>query len=445
MRDSRSGFLTPRLVFFGLLVAAAGALLFAGLRRPAPRRAAQALPRGPAPAAVVPPPAPLRPSGLVRIGLVRRSGGASIAVTPLAAGAIVDAATGRRLARLPARRSLALAADYATAEVAASQPGVAARGRELILSGGLLKIGTRRYPGRLRVRVVGTGLDLVNEVEIEDYLRGVLPGEIPPGFLPEAQKALAVAARTYALVQSGKHGEFDLCDGPHCQMYVGHRASARRGLAAVKATRHLCVWSGRELAYTFYEADCGGESTSAETVPLSDKPPGPIPYLVPVRDAGRTGPDYCAESPYHRWVRQFPREELERRLATEPETVVGRLLGLRITESDPTGRALAVEIRSESLPEMTGFTAPDPNAAAETRTVSAWIFRRAVGPLALKSLMMRLSQPKPEVYRFAGSGFGHGLGLCQIGANGMAKRGFTFRQILAHYYPGTKVRALPAR
>ena len=85
-----------------------------------------------------------------------------------------------------------------------------------------------------------------------------------------------------------------------------------------------------------------------------------------------------------------------------------------------------------------------PGTAAEPveRKVSFWDVRRAIGTMRLKSTLVTLDQPEPDVFRFMGRGFGHGLGLCQIGANGMAQRGYGFRRILAHYYPGTRVAPL---
>lgn len=363
----------------------------------------------------------------MRIGLTRISGGGVLVVRPSATGKLSDPATGESTP-LPANRPVQLAVDFTAGQVRARGAHLDQSRAELVLSGGLLQIGAFRYPGSLRVRLARTGLQVVNELDIEQYLEGVLPGELPRNFALEAQKALAVAARSYALVQHGKHGEFDLCDRTCCQVYLGYRRGSPRGLAAVRATRRLCLWSNDELVYAFYSADCGGVTTSAEEVPLPDKPARSLPYLRTVRDGSVRGRDYCAGSPFHLWTARLTREEVEERLNSDPETSVGALQDLRVLDYDPSGRVRTLLLTANRQPP--------------TSSVSGWALRRAIGPLTLKSTLFRLDQPVPGVYRFIGRGFGHGLGLCQIGANGMAERGIGFRGILAHYYPGTKVAPL---
>lgn len=428
------------------LAAAAVGMGFASRQGgPVPVPAASAPSAAATPAAATPAPAPPT-SGLMRIGLTRLSGKGALTLKLASAGRVLDGATGRKLAAVPAGRPLQLAADFASGQVRVQGAGVRLLRREVVLSGGMVLIGRRKFPGRLRVSLAGTGLQLMNELEIEQYLAGVLPGEIPASFGVEAQKAMAVAARTYALVQRGKHGAFDLCDRTCCQMYVGIRATSGRALAAVRATRHLCVWSGAELAYTFYSADCGGATTSVDLVPLKDKPARPLPYLRPVKDAPKGRADYCASSPYHVWSKRLSAAEVERRLNEEPKTAVGRLTGLTVTEHDATGRVQQVRLMGEGDPAASASLGlEEPPGAGETveKTITGWTLRNVIGPMTLKSTWMDIDQPAEGQYRFTGRGFGHGLGLCQIGANGMAKAGVEFRRILTHYYPGCKVAPLP--
>lgn len=354
-----------------------------------------------------------------------------------------DAETGKRLRVLPRGSTLNVTAAFESGGVRIQGKGLESERAGFTLAAPTVSVGRRRYPHKVSIRLAGTGLQLVNELDIEQYLEGVLPGELPPGFGIEAQKALAVAARSYALVQSGKHGDFDLCDRTCCQMYLGDHQGSTRGLAAVRATRRECLWSGDDLVYAFYSADCGGESTSVAEVPLRDKPAEPLPYLRPVKDAPAGGPDYCGTSPFHRWVRSYTREELEEKLNARPATEIGKLLGMDVTEVDPSGRVRAVAIRGLSFSEPAGGAGvAQAFATPISKVVSGWELRRSVGEVALKSTRMTLDNPSPEVYRFTGSGFGHGLGLCQIGANGMAKQGRDYREILSHYYPGTRLALL---
>jgi stage II sporulation protein D len=373
------------------------------------------------------------------IGLRRLSGAAVLKVKPLAAARLLDPATGRVIRKVAANRPLKVVADYASGQVLIQGPGLRVQRPRVALAGGLIQVGQRsRYPGRVDFRLGGTGLQLTNVLDIEQYLEGVLPGELPAGFGIEAQKALAVAARSYALVQRGKHAEYDLCDRTCCQMYLGHHRGSKRGLAAVRATRRQCLWSGEDLVYAFYSADCGCVSTRVEDVPLKDKPTEPLPYLTIVRDGPSAGEYYCGRSPYHRWTKRLTAQEVEARLNEEPETAVGRLLGVQVAAYDDSGRVKEVRLKGKTpaTMAMAGFA-----AAPEVveKVVTGWQFRNAVGPLTLKSTLFKVDQPEQDLYRFMGQGFGHGLGLCQIGANGMARRGFDYRQILAHYYPGTRI------
>jgi stage II sporulation protein D len=387
---------------------------------------------------------PSRPSSYIRIGLQRLSGRPEIEVKALTPLTVLDADAHKRLLSLASGQKARLVNDLSVAGVklVADRKTVSARG--LTLVGGVIGIGKRKYPGKIHFTLGGAGLDLVNELEIEQYLEGVLPGELPRGFGLEAQKAQAVAARTYALVQHGKHGDFDLCDRTHCQMYVGMTKGTPRALQAVRSTRHQVLWYQGKLAYAFYSADCGGESARVDDVPLKDKPAETLPYLTTVKDAPPGGADYCCTSPYHEWTRRFTRQQLQDKLNSEPETYVGQLREVKFLDYDPSGRVNNVLLRGVDLPPAgTQVVSAAPPGTPIEKRVSGWIFRRSVGPVRLASTLMKLDQPDADTFRFRGSGFGHGLGLCQIGANGMAQHGKSYRDILAHYYPGTKLAPLP--
>ena len=269
----------------------------------------------------------------------------------------------------------------------------------------------------------------------------MLPGELPASFAPEAQKALAVAARTYALRNLGKHAAegADLCDGVHCQMYLGDTNASPPGRNAVRSTRGLCAWYQGELVCTFYSADCGGESTSAANVPLPDMPRRLPPYLRPVRDRpGPRSPDYCCASPSHWWSAQVSLARLQALLDASPQTWLGTLKSVAFTGRDLSGRVTRVRLTGAG-PSLD----PAVPVLPIVRTMSGWEFRRLAGPRRLRSTLMRIVANDGKMLRITGTGNGHGLGLCQIGANGMAKTHHTFRQILLHYYPGTDVAPIP--
>ncbi|MBI3910047.1 MAG: SpoIID/LytB domain-containing protein [Armatimonadetes bacterium] len=427
----------PKAIGMGLSLAALA--LGCAANRPS-------LPRHPGapPALAAPAPRPTPHPGsnpVLRIGLRKASGGVAVTVVPSARAMLVDAATGHRLAVLPSGQPARLVLDVHAGQIQIERPGpvIAAPSVRIQVRGGRLAIPTTsgRYPSPLLVYPAAGGLQVVNEVRLETYLEGVLPGELPPSFAPEAQKALAVAARTYALRNLDKHTDagYDLCDGPHCQVYLGHTTASPRGLRAVRATRGLCVWFRGQLACTFYSADCGGQTTFAREVPLPDMPAPPPSYLRPVRDAPRpAGPDYCRRSSHHWWSARVPVAELEARLNEDPGTAVGKLLSARFGDRDVTGRVQRVFLEGEVL-------APTGATQRLTRMLSGWEFRRRVGPRQMRSTLAKIERVSPEEFRITGTGNGHGLGLCQIGADGMARPPYyaNFRQILRHYYPGVQV------
>jgi stage II sporulation protein D len=155
----------------------------------------------------------------------------------------------------------------------------------------VLRLSGNGYRGRIRVRAEGGLVSAVNDVGLEQYIKGVVAWEMPASWHPEALKAQAVVARTYGLV-SRKTGQwFDLYDDTRSQVYGGIRAEDSRASAAVDATRGEVVRSGGALAWTFYHSTSGGKTASRED---EWGPPG-IPYLVGVADA------FDAISPHHVW------------------------------------------------------------------------------------------------------------------------------------------------
>lgn len=419
------------------------AWLWLQTRSPAPSAqpgapAVVAAPVAPPPPEVPPPPQrmPAEP-GAVHIMLSRRSGLAMHSFTPLGPAMLVDGVTGKKIRSLPAGRSVRVAADYASGRVRVETVAGPTTRPVLEVTSSLIRLGAGRYPDRLRIDLDGEGLRFINTLDIEKYLEGVLPGELPRSFHPEAQKALAVAARSYTLAQEGKHGLADLCDGTHCQMYLGIQRASRRALAALRSTRREIVSYAGRACFAFYSADCGGISTEARYVPLLDKPADDeAPYLAVVSDRTSTG-YYCARSPFHRWIVRRTGKQLGELLAEETGWGSAVVTEVRLDEVDPTGRALTVTVLAQ--PAAADGELLDDGDAPLIHQFTGWRFRNLVGPYTLRATLFTVDQPEPGVFRFLGAGNGHGLGLCQYGADGMGRRGFNYRKILAHYYPGSQL------
>jgi len=255
-------------------------------------------------------------------------------------------------------------------------------------------------------------------IPLEDYVTGVVSAEASIEDEPEALKALAVAARTFALKNLGRHktNGYDFCSTTHCQRFAG--TQARPALSnSVKATSGLVLLDDQhQMIDAYFSASCGGMTANIKTLWGVDGPA----YLSGVRD------DYCNSGSHYRWTDVIEVNQLANALRSDPRTDVGQTIrDLSVTKFDATGRAELLSI-----------------VGNRARTISGWEFKlivgRALGWNVLKSSSFSVSRSGSQ-FVFRGGGFGHGLGLCQEGSHAMAQRGLSFQHILAHYFPGTTV------
>lgn len=315
------------------------------------------------------------------------------------------------------------------------------------------------YPGELRVDARAGGLTLVDVVELETYLRGVVPWEIGrPGV--EGQAALAaqaVAARTYSLSHLGEreaHG-FDLWASVTDQVYRGLHGTDPHCDRAIAMTAGLVLrYEGREID-AYYSSTCGGVTSDIHEV----WPRPAQPYLVSHPDSERSGAPFCAGSPRFTWSTAWSVGDLERVLETAlPEYLAwleasparrrwagetfrparpgvdprrpGQLLDLAIERRTPSGRVAALAITTEAGVYV----------ARGDRV--RWVLAPAEGRFSILQSawfdldLQRGADGRPVRVEASGRGFGHGIGLCQTGALEMARQGYGYQRILAHYYPG---------
>lgn len=275
-----------------------------------------------------------------------------------------------------------------------------------------VRIDGKRLAGRVRLLASGGTLRAVSLVPLEEYVAAVLLKEAAPSFHPEALAALAVAVRTYALtaMASPRGPDYDVASGVEDQVFDGLDGVAAPFRAAAEATRGQALHFGGALARTVYHSTCGGRTESAANAWGRD-----LPYLRPVVC------DDCRESPVWRWEYRMGRAEggrIARALGVPP----GDRIALDVVKRTSTGRAARVRISS----------------AGVSRELRASSFREAAGYAKVRSLKMEIV-PDASGWRIRGEGYGHGVGLCQWGANGMAKAGKGFREILARYYPGARL------
>ncbi len=271
----------------------------------------------------------------------------------------------------------------------------------------------KRFPGRLRVTARHGRLQVVAVVPLEEYVAAVISREAPRSFAPAALEALAVAARTYALGAMARPRDpaFDVVDGVEDQRFEGTANSDGPFGAAVGATRGMVLLHGNAVARAVYHSTCGGRTENAADAWGED-----VPYLRSVAC------DDCRESPAWRWAYRMSRSE-GARVAMALGVRAGDSLSIGVVGSTRTGRASRIRL----------------TAGGVSRETAAASFRQAAGYSRVKSLKMRIAAAARGGWKLSGEGYGHGVGMCQWGANGMAKRGKGFREILARYYPGTHV------
>jgi stage II sporulation protein D len=258
----------------------------------------------------------------------------------------------------------------------------------------------------IRVQV-GAGKEPV-ELRLEDYVAGVVAAEMPASFPPEALKAQAVAARSYALTRKidaqAADRSHDIVAGVLAQAFSGEPGPAAR--AAAEATAGEVLAREMEPVEAYFHASCGGRTEGGLAALGRD-----LPYLVPVA-CGR-----CDHAPKVRWSLELSARDL-----AAAAGLPGAATGARIAARSPTGRAQKVEIR----------------AGGRTAVLAATDLRQRLGFSRLPSLAFEIREQRGR-FALEGRGQGHGAGLCQWGAAGLAREGKTYREILAHYYPGVEI------
>lgn len=260
---------------------------------------------------------------------------------------------------------------------------------------------------------------IVNFVGLEQYLYSVVSREMPPGWPPAALEAQAVCARTYVLQRSDPRRNYDLIPSELDQRYDGIAGEMPAAVAAVDATTGQVLSFATYFAQVAYSSCCGGHTESAADAWGNAAPP----YLQGVVCT------WCTSSPNYRWSRSLSMAEIALRCGPQL-ALLGALDDLQIQARDASGRAKAFELVTDR----------------GTATIAGSAFRRAIGTRVLPSLLVTgvARSPDGQSVDIDGGGLGHGVGLCQWGARGMAAQGQTALQILKLYFPGTDLQNLAA-
>jgi len=256
--------------------------------------------------------------------------------------------------------------------------------------------------------------------DLDTYVEGVLAGEASVLRNRAALQVMAVVARTWALRYRGHHRAqgFDFCSLTHCQVFrmPDGRKYPPALIDAVLSTRNQVLQYRGRLADPYFTADCGGVTESAADL----WPDRDLPYLQSASDP------YCAANAHSSWQRKIPLDRVAAILRDELRLPVrGPVRGLGVTSRDSSGRARTLEVLAE-----------------DQISIDANEFRYAVGRRlgwdTLKSNLFSVALSEDTLV-FKGRGLGHGVGLCQAGADAMAGLGLNYEKILARYFPGTTV------
>ncbi len=292
---------------------------------------------------------------------------------------------------------------------------------------GKVAINDKLYYGSLETKNINGKIWIINTLEIEDYLRGVVPCEIGKinRKLIEAAKAQAIAARTYAyahLHQYEKLG-FDLYATVRDQVYGGITVEDTLINKAIMETRGLVLIYNGEPIDAKYHSTCGGY-----TADFTDAWGGnPIPYLK----SAECG--FCNDSPHFSWQKILGRKEFFKNLRDNLAQV-----GIPISDSEVIkGFTFKRNLRSKRVVKVKILT------NKKEYIIPAYNIRKIFGSREDPGGLLKSSNfavtVKDDSIIVEGRGFGHGIGMCQFGAIGMAKKGKKYRDILKYYYPETKI------
>jgi stage II sporulation protein D len=268
----------------------------------------------------------------------------------------------------------------------------------------------RTYRGSASFVPLGAGrTGLVNALPLDAYLYGVLSVEVSAAWPPAAQQAQAIVARTYALGKLRPERAYDITAGESNQGYGGIESETVEGRGAVDASGGIIVTYAGAPAQVAYSSCCGGRTASS-----ADVWDHTFPYLVSQDDP------HCAGTPEYRWQVDVPLAVV-RRACSPAFGEIGTLRSAELRDVDPSER-----------PRNLAFVGDRSSCEVETQR-----FRAQVGPALVRSTFLHAVSLEPNALGVAGSGRGHGVGMCQWGARMLGAQGASAGDIVSFYFPGT--------
>ena len=304
-------------------------------------------------------------------------------------------------------------------------------------------IAHKQYRGKLQIlHSAFHNLVPINIVTLDEYVQGIIASEMPAGFPPEALRAQAVLARTYALKHLGKHKfyGYDLCDAQNCQVYAGIDGETEASNAAVASTRGQILQYENKPIESVFSANCGGVTQSAKDAGWHE-----TPYLQTMSDYREF--DFEHLEPYHfkallqfppsayskydkyvspaafRWARVVSEEEL-RNVIKNQKKDIGSITALIVQKRSRAGYVTKLLVKGT-------------NGSVTLEKENVIRHNLSVGMLRSSYFIVQPNYQNRQLkyFVFYGGGWGHGVGFCQTGAAGRAEQGQDYKTILQHYFP----------
>ncbi len=310
-------------------------------------------------------------------------------------------------------------------------------------SDGDIGVGNSFYRGEIEILRQGSVMTAVNVIDEDEYLYGVINSEMPSTWDEEAQKAQAVAARTYLRKCKGKHDVYDVCDGVHCQAYNGTKYETEAGIKAVDETKDLCIYYNDSLIDAVYFSSDGGA-----TIDSVDAWGNEAPYLKGKKDK--------YEKEYKEWTREFTYSEL-----TSMCSAMGYDIGNVIkVEAEYNQNGIVTQLTFKGSKNQASLTMDKIRTAfsvtsggslysrnfvvasgavnSDESTVAGAVINAA--SVGTEDMISNMSAGTAGLVTFYGKGNGHSTGMSQYGAKGMAEEGYDFEEILKFYYTDVEIK-----
>ena len=301
------------------------------------------------------------------------------------------------------------------------------------------------YRGYFLLTRSGSGFTVTNLVHMDNYLYSVLGREMSSSFPQEALKAQAICAKNFVMGESGRHNGYDVCATTHCQVYSGVSGESAATRAAVDAVSGKAAYYNGRIVPLYFFATSGGATENVKNVWGSD-----IPYLQSVSDPFEP----ADKASRYTWTTTFTAGEIKDKLSAKGVNI-GEITNITIDEITPAGRALTMTfhgtsgshtVRRDTCRTILGlnsqwFSIDSGYMVATSGSLGGNCVLTGSGMSSIAGYNILSSngivQASPAgVFTFYGRGYGHGVGMSQWGAYGMAEQGYSYTDILLHYFTG---------